>query len=184
MAEEKSWKEKIAESRIIIICGELGAQQVGQIVSGMLEFSAENEKEDIRLYIGATDASYLDMLAIYDTMRSVPNDISGTCIDMAIDYAALLLAACTKGKRYALPHSKISFEQPYGMLTPGPNQQTEIAIAAKEAASEREIFEELMAHETGQDVAKIHADCEFGIELTAEQAKEYGIIDTILVKGE
>ena len=89
-----------------------------------------------------------------------------------------------KGKRYALPHATITFEQPYGMLSAGPNQQTEIAIQAREATNKRKVFEELMAEVTGQEVAKIHTDCEFGVEMTAEEAKAYGIIDRILVKGE
>ena len=184
MTEEKTWQNKLTENRIIIICGKLMAPQVASIVSSLLELSAQNDKEDIKLYIGSTEAFYLDMLAIYDTMRSIPNDISGTCIDGANDSGALLLAACTKGKRYALPHATISFEQPYGILSPGPNQQTEIAIEAKEVTNTRKVFEELMAEVTGQDVAKIHTDCEFGVELSAEEAKAYGIIDRILVKGE
>lgn len=184
MAREKSLSEKLEESRIILICGGIDAEVASDIIFKMLTMSAQDDKKDIHLYIGSGGGEYLDMLAIYDTMRSIPNDIAGTCVGMASDFAALLLASCTKGKRYALKHSSIEFEQPYGYLHAGGNQQTEIAIAAKEATTERKIFEELMAKATSQDIARIHQDCEMGIELTAEEAKEYGIIDVILEKGE
>ncbi len=180
MVGEKSLREKLDESRIIIVNGYVDKEQASDIIFKLLTFSAISEKEDIQLFIGSEGGSYLDMLAIYDTMQSIPNKISGTCVGMADGYATLILASCTKGKRYALKHAEISFEQPYGSLQEGPNQQTEIAIEAKEVATERKIFEELMAKVTSQDVAKIHGDCEVGVSFSAEQALEYGIIDGIL----
>ena len=184
MAREKSLDEKLYESRIIVLCGGIGPDDASAIMLQLLRFSAEDEKEDIHLYFGTSAGRYLDMLAIYDTIRSIPNDVTGTCIGKVTNFTALLLASCTKGKRYALEHSEFALDQPNGILDAGSNQQTEIAIAAKEATNTREIFEALMAEATSQDVAKIHADCEYGIELTASEAKEYGIIDVILKRGE
>lgn len=163
-----------------MLCGYIDNEKASDAVFKLLKFSGKDEKEPIQLYIGSEGGSYLDMLAIYDAMQAIPNPISGTCVGVADGYSALILASCNKGMRYALKHAEISIEQPYGFLGAGANQQTEIAIEAKEIATERKIFEELMAKVTGQDLEKIHADCELGIELNAEQAKEYGIIDEIL----
>jgi len=183
MAGQKSLKEKLEENRIILICGPITSEVASDVILQLLTMSAKDEKADIHLYIGAFGTEYLDSLAIYDTMRSLPNDITGTCVGMATNYAALILAACKKGKRYALKHARITIEQPKGYLA-GRNQQTEIAIEAKEVTTKRKIFEELMAEATGQELSRIHEDCEVGRTFTAEEAKEYGIIDVILDKGE
>ena len=172
--------KKLEESRIITIVGGVDASYATEIIFKILSMSKENETEDINLYFGSGGGNYLDMLAIYDTMQSVPNHFSGTCVGKNANYAVLLLAACTKGKRYALPHSTVYFTQPTTHLGRGANQQTEVLIEAKELNHERAIFEQLMAKHTGQPLEKIHADLEDEMDLTAEQAKEYGIIDVIL----
>lgn len=183
MAEQKSLEQRLDENRIILICGGIGGEMTSNIILKLLTMSARDEKADIHLYIASPGGEYLDALAIYDTMRSLPNDITGTCMGIVADYAVLLLAACKKGKRYALKHTKIKIEQPKGILA-GRNQQTEIAIEAREVTTKRKVFEELMAEATSQDLSQIHQDCEFGRIFTAEEAKEYGIIDVVLEKGE
>lgn len=174
------FKKKLYDSRIVVLSGEIDSQTASNIISRLLEYSADDEKKEIQLFIGSEGGSYLDMMAIYDTLKMLPNPLVGVCVGMASNYTTLLLAACTKGMRSALKHSKIYFEQTYGALGAGANQQTEIAIASKEARLEREVFEKALAEVTGQPLERIHEDCEKGMELTADEAKAYGIIDTVL----
>lgn len=180
MSQEKSLSERLEEGRIIIVSGYIDSGKATQIILQLLNFNAKNEKEDIQLFIGSEGGSYLDMMAIYDTIQMIKAPVLGVCIGMANGYAALLLSACTKGKRFGLRHSKISIEQPYGFVQQGANQQTEIEIEAKEVSLERDIFEKAFAATTQQEISKIHRDCETGIELDAQQALEYGIIDGII----
>lgn len=178
--EARSLGEELEESRIIVVSGYVNSDKAASIIFQMMDYNAKSEKEDIQLFIGSGGGSYLDMMAIIDTMNTIKAPISGTCVGMADGYSALLLACCAKGKRYALRHSQISFEQPYGMLQSGANQETEIAIEAKEVKLEREIFENMLAQKTNTDFDKIHRDCEVGVSLSAQQALEYGIVDEIL----
>ena len=117
---------------------------------------------------------------IYDTLATIKNPVTGVCVGHVSGFATLLLAKCTKGRRYALSHSEISISQPYAFLAPGSNQQTEIAIEAREASLKREIFEKELSACTGNDLQKVHLDCEHGVTFSAVEAKEYGIIDEIL----
>lgn len=184
MAEYKSLEQKLDENRIIQICGNISESMASRVVLDLLVMSAKDEKADIHLYFASEQGDYVNTLAIYDTMRSIPNEISGTCIGYTGSFPTLLLAACTKGKRYALKHSEFAISQPNGYFSPGPNQQTEVAILEKETSLKRQVYEELLAQLTSQDIARIHEDCEKGRDFTAEEAKEYGLIDVILEKGE
>ncbi len=177
---KKTLKEKLVESRIIVVNGYIDSEKASEIILKLLTFNKENEKEEIQMYFSAHDGAYLDAMAIYDTMKSLSNDISGTCIGAVGGYSALLLAGCTKGKRYILPHSTVYIEQPYGYLQAGVNQQTVIAIEAEEIRKEREVFESVLSEVTGQTVERIHADCEKGIDLDAKEALSYGIVDVII----
>lgn len=174
------FKKKLVDSRIVVISGGVDSDKASSIISTLLEYSADDDKKEIQLFIGSEGGSYLDMMAIYDTLKMLPNPLVGVCVGTTSNYATLLLASCTKGMRSALKHSRIAFEQPYGFLGAGANQQTEIAIASKEARLEREVFEKALAEETGQTIEKIHEDCENGMDLSADDAKAYGIIDKVL----
>ena len=167
-------------SRIILVNGYIDSAKATEVIFKLLRFSQEKEDEDIQLYISASGGSYLDVMAIYDTLNVIKTPVSGICIGAISDYAALLLASCTKGKRYALNHSEISLNQPYGFLGAGVNQQTQIAIEAQQITMEREMFEKTLASLTGKTYKQIHSDCEFGIDLKATDAKKYGIIDEII----
>lgn len=177
---DKDLEKKLFESRVIIVGGYIDSDVAGYVVLRLLQMSAESDTDEIQMFIGSVSGNYLDVLAIYDTMRSLSNPISGTGIGAVGNYAAILLAGCNKGSRCCLCHCKFSLEQPYGSLKTGSNQQTEIAIAASEVRLERETMESLLALHTGKSVDDIHNDLEFGIELNAEQAKEYGLIDYII----
>ena len=184
MAREKSLEERLEDSRIVMLYGPVTSEVASRAICRLLQLSAEDDKADIHIYFGTTYGSALNILAIYDTICAIPNDVTGTCMGHVMGYTTLLLACCTKGKRYALKHAIVSLDQTTGVLSPGSNQQTEIEIAAREATKGRAVFEELMAKATSQDLSKVHSDCEVGNEFSAKEALEYGIIDKILERGE
>lgn len=171
-------KELLA-SRIILIGGYVNSESASSIIFNLMLLDSQSN-EPIQLYITSGGGSYLDVMAIYDTMATLRSPLHGMCIACASGYVALLLARCTKGFRYALTHSKITLQQPYGSLQPGGNQQTEVAIEAREVANMRSTYESLLSQTTGQPLDKVHADCESGMELKAEDAIAYGIIDEIV----
>lgn len=172
--------KKLKTNRIILIAGYIDSDKANKIVKELLQFSIEDDRKPIKLYIASEGGNYLDAMSILDTMQSVGNPIHGVGIGMASNYAALLIACCDKGERKALAHTKISFEQPYGVLNVGTNQETEIAIAAKEVAMEREVFEQMLAMVTGNSIEKIHSDVENGLDMTVQEAIGYGMIDSVI----
>ena len=173
-------EKKLLESRVILVQGYIDTYAASSIVFQLLQMSALNDKEPIQLFIGSYGGNYLDMLAIYDTVRSIPNPVTGVGMGAVSNYSALLLAGCKKGSRFALRHCSFSLEQPYGTLHVGTNQQTEIAIATREVSLERDVMEELFVTHTGQSPDRIHEDIELGLELDAEGAVQYGLIDSII----
>lgn len=177
---KESFEDRLDKSRIVVICGDINSESASKIIFRLLTLSSINEKEEIQLFISSASGDYSDMMAIYDTLSTLSAPISGICVGNVGNFATLILAKCTKGKRFSLSHGEITFSQPYGYLAPGTNQQTEIAIQAKESSLKREVFETELAKCTGQSLEKIHADCEVGVVLSAKEAKEYGIIDEIL----
>ncbi len=179
-AYNDTFENRLDESKIIYICGYVDSKYASDIIFKLLTYSAQDEHEEIQLFISSHGGSDLDMMAIYDTLNTIPNPVTGIAVGMVGDHATLLLAKCTKGKRYSLAHTEISFSQPYGYIAPGANQQTEIAIEAKELFIKREVFEKEMCACTGQLPEVVHEDCEKGVVFTAQEALEYGIIDEIL----
>ena len=175
-------EQKLFDSRVILVTGYVDSDQAASIVFQLLQMNALDGNQEIQLFIGSYGGSYLDMLAICDTINSISNPVIGVGIGTVSNYAALLLACCKKGNRSCLKHCKFSLEQPYGALHAGTNQQTEIAIASREVTLEREMMEQLFAKHTGQEQSKIHDDIEFGLEMDAEQALKYGIIDHVIGK--
>lgn len=173
-------EKKLTENRIILVNGYIDTDAASYIVFQLLQLSALSDTEPIQLFIGSYGGNYLDMLAIYDTICSIPNPVTGVGMGAVSNYAALLLAGCKKGSRFALRHCTFNIEQPYGTLHAGTNQQTEIAIASREVSLEREVMEQLFSLHTGQEPDRIHYDIEQGLDLTAEQAFEYGLIDSII----
>ena len=143
----------------------------------LLHLESDDPDKDISIYINSPGGSVTDLLAIYDTMQYVKPDVSTFCMGMAASAAAVILAAGTKGKRYALPHSTIMIHQPSGGAR---GQSVDIEIQAREILRLRRLLDEIMAKHTGQDVEKIAKDTDRDFIMSADQALEYGMVDEII----
>ena len=165
----------------IIFVGTPIDDNVANLVTAQLLFlEAEDPDKDISLYINSPGGSITAGLAIYDTLQFVKNDITTICIGQAASMGALLLGAGTESKRFALPHSRILIHQPTMSGLSG--QATDIDIQAREILRMRETTNQILSKHTGQDMKRIEADVERDFIMNSEQAKEYGIIDTIIEK--
>ncbi len=165
----------------IIFVGTPIDDNVANLVTAQLLFlEAEDPDKDISLYINSPGGSITAGLAIYDTLQFVKNDITTICIGQAASMGALLLGAGTESKRFALPHSRILIHQPTMSGLSG--QATDIDIQAREILRMRETTNQILSKHTGQDMKRIGADVERDFIMNSEQAKEYGIIDTIIEK--
>jgi len=152
------------------------------VIAQMLFLAAEDPEKDIQLYINSPGGSITAGMAIYDTMQFVKNDIMTICIGQAASMAAVLLAAGTAKKRFALPNSRILIHQPHIMGGGISGQATDIDIAAKEILRMRERLNEILVHHTGQSTKRIQEDTERDYIMSADQGKEYGIIDDVIRK--
>jgi ATP-dependent Clp protease protease subunit len=148
------------------------------ICAQLIHLESENPDRDINIYINSPGGDINSLFAIYDTMQFIKNDIATICLGQAASAAAVLLAAGTKGKRLALPHSRVLLHQPYGQV--GYGQVTDLEIAAKEILRMRDLLEEILADHTGQSLERIHADTDRDFVLEAQEALEYGIIDDVI----
>jgi ATP-dependent Clp protease protease subunit len=148
------------------------------ICAQLIHLESENPDRDINIYINSPGGDINSLFAIYDTMQFIKNDIATICLGQAASAAAVLLAAGTKGKRLALPHSRVLLHQPYGQV--GYGQVTDLEIAAKEILRMRDLLEEILASHTGQSIERIHADTDRDFVLEAQEALEYGIIDDVI----
>ena len=147
------------------------------ISAQMLFLEYENPDRDISVYINSPGGEISALFAIYDTMKYVKNDISTFCYGQAASAAAVLLAGGTRGKRYALPHARILIHQPYGGAA---GQAADIEIQAKEILRMRDLLNQVLAHDTGQEIDRIKNDTDRDFIMSAEEALEYGIIDEVL----
>jgi ATP-dependent Clp protease protease subunit len=152
------------------------------ICAQLIHLESENPDRDINIYINSPGGDINSLFAIYDTMQFIKNDIATICLGQAASAAAVLLAAGTKGKRLALPHSRVLLHQPYGQV--GYGQVTDLEIAAKEILRMRDLLEEILANHTGQSIERIHADTDRDFVLEANEALEYGIIDDVISSRE
>ena len=168
---------RLLKERVIFIVGPIEDHMANLVVAQLLFLESENPDKDIHLYINSPGGIITSGLSILDTMRFVKPDVSTMCIGQAASMGAVLLAAGTKGKRYALPHSRIMIHQPSGGAQ---GQATDIEIQAKEILYMRERLNKVMADSTGQPVEKIARDVERDLFMSADQAKTYGIVDQIL----
>ena len=148
------------------------------ICAQLIHLESENPDKDINIYINSPGGDITALFAIYDTMQFIRNDIATICLGQAASAAAVLLAAGTKGKRLALPHSRVLLHQPYGQV--GYAQVTDLEIAAKEILRMRELLDQILAEHTGQPIERIHADTDRDFVMEANDALEYGIIDTVI----
>jgi ATP-dependent Clp protease, protease subunit len=151
------------------------------ICAQMLYLEYKNADKEISLYINSPGGDITALFAIYDTMKFVKNDISTFCFGQAASAAAVILAGGTKGKRYALPHARILIHQPYGGAA---GQAADIEIQAKEILRMRDLLNEMLAIDTGQAVDKVARDTDRDFIMSAEEAKDYGIIDEVITTRE
>ena len=178
---EKGWDiiSRLLKDRIIFI-GETIDEWVAQlIIAQLLYLEAEDPEKDIYLYINSPGGYVTAGLAIYDTMQFIRANVSTICIGQAASMGALLLTAGAPGKRFALPYARILIHQPLGGAR---GQATDIEIQAREILKIREIINEIFVHHTGQKVERIQSDTERDFYMSAEEAKNYGIIDEVLTK--
>jgi len=148
------------------------------VCAQLIHLESENPDKDINIYINSPGGDITALFAIYDTMQFIKNDIATICLGQAASAAAVLLAAGTKGKRLALPHSRVLLHQPYGQV--GYGQVTDLEIAAKEIMRMRDLLEEILARHTGQPIERIHADTDRDFVMEADEALAYGIIDDVI----
>src|SRR5678809_480172 len=168
---------RLLRDRIIILGGGIGDDLSNLVVAQMLFLESEDPEKDIYMYINSPGGSVTAGLAIYDTMQYIKPEVSTLCLGQAASMAAWLLAAGAKGKRYALPHARIMIHQPLGGVQ---GQATDIDIQAREILRMREELNRILVHHTGQDMAKIQRDTDRDFFMTAEQAKEYRIVDEVI----
>ncbi|MCM3214070.1 ATP-dependent Clp endopeptidase proteolytic subunit ClpP [Niallia taxi] len=169
---------RLLKDRIIMLGEEINDHVANNIVAQLLFLAADDPDKDISIYINCPGGSTTAGFAIFDTMQYIKPDVRTICTGMAASFGALLLLAGTKGKRYALPNSEIMIHQPLGGAR---GQATEIEITAKRILKLREQINHIMAERTGQTVEKIAVDTDRDYFMTAEEAKDYGIIDEIVL---
>jgi ATP-dependent Clp protease protease subunit len=177
---ERSWDlySRLLKDNIIFLQTPIDDTVASVLCAQLIHLESENPDKDINIYINSPGGDITALFAIYDTMQFIKNDIATICLGQAASAAAVLLAAGTKGKRLALPHSRVLLHQPYGQV--GYGQVTDLEIAAKEILRMRELLEEILARHTGQSMERIHADTDRDFVMEANEAIEYGIIDDVL----
>ncbi len=168
---------RLLKDRLIFIVGPVEDQMANLIVAQLLYLESENANKDIHLYINSPGGVVSSGLAIYDTMQFINCDVSTICVGQAASMGALLLAGGTKGKRFALPHSRVMVHQPSAGYQ---GQVTDISIHAEEVIALKRRLNQIMANHTGQDLATIEKDLERDNFMGAEEAVKYGLIDTVL----
>ncbi|GAA0218207.1 ATP-dependent Clp endopeptidase proteolytic subunit ClpP [Castellaniella daejeonensis] len=169
---------RLLRERVIFFVGPVNDQSANLVVAQLLFLESENPDKDISLYINSPGGSVYAGMAIYDTMQFVKPEVSTLCTGLAASMGAFLLAAGAKGKRYALPNSRIMIHQPSGGAQ---GQASDIQIQAKEILSLRERLNDILAERTGQDIERIAVDTERDNFMSADDAREYGLIDKVLV---
>ena len=169
---------KLFDERIIFLGAQVDDVSANDVMAQLLVLESQDPDRDITMYINSPGGSFTSLMAIYDTMQYVRADIQTVCLGQAASAAAVLLAAGAKGKRFALPNSRILIHQP--ATEGGYGQSSDLEIQAREILRIRSLMESMLAESTGQDVAKISRDIERDKYLTAQEAVEYGIVDDIL----
>ena len=168
---------RLLKDRIVFLGGPIDDNVANLIIAQLLFLESEDPDKDIQMYINSPGGSVTAGLAIYDTMQYIKPDVATICLGSAASMGALLLSSGAKGKRYALPYSRIMVHQPWGGAQ---GQATDVEIHAREILRLRELLNEILAGNTGQTVAKIQQDTERDNFMSSIQAKEYGIIDLVM----
>ena len=171
---------RLLKDRIIFIGTAIDDNVANLLIAQLLFLEAEDPEKDINLYINSPGGLVTAGLAIYDTMQYVKPSIATICVGQAASMGSILLAAGTKGKRYALPNVRVMIHQPSGGFQ---GQATDIGIQAEEIIKIRRRLDEVLARHTGQTLDKVHRDSERDMFLSAEEAKIYGLIDEVIVRA-
>jgi ATP-dependent Clp protease protease subunit len=171
----------LLRERIIFVGTPIDDQVANVIVAQLLYLSREDADREISMYINSPGGQIYAGLAIFDTMRMIPNKISTVAVGVTASFGTVLLAAGTKGQRYALPHATIHMHQPLGGAQ---GQASDIEIQAKEILRLKERLNEIMAESTGQNIEVIERDTERDFYMSAQQAVEYGLVDKVLIPPE
>ena len=172
---------RMLRERVIFLVGPVNDQTANLIVAQLLFLESENPDKDISLYINSPGGSVYAGLAIYDTMQFIKPDVSTLCMGMAASMGAFLLTAGAKGKRFALPNSRVMIHQPSGGAQ---GQASDIEIQAREILKLREALNKIMADRTGQTLEKIRLDSERDYFMSAEEATAYGLVDRVMSRSE
>ncbi|CRF50682.1 ATP-dependent Clp protease proteolytic subunit [Helicobacter heilmannii] len=172
---------RLLKDRIVLLSGEINDAVAAAIVAQLLFLEAEDPEKDINLYINSPGGSVTSGLSIYDTMNYIHPDICTICVGQAASMGAFLLSCGTKGKRFSLPHSRIMIHQPIGGTQ---GQASTLAIYTKEILRLKAELNQIMATNTGQPLEKIEQDSDRDFFMSAEDAKEYGLVDAVLTKSQ
>jgi ATP-dependent Clp protease protease subunit len=178
---QMSLDDMLLENRIVFLIGEISYARAAEVIMKILYLDNLKRNSEISLYINSPGGSVDDTMAIYDTIRFVRSPIATYCIGRAQSGGAIILAAGTKGKRFALPHAKIMLHQPWGGVT---GQAADIQIQAEEILKAKSMINGILAEHTGQPVEKIAAETERDRYMSADEAREYGLIDEVLQEEE
>lgn len=171
---------RLLKENIVFIGGPIDDHMANSVIAQLLFLSSQNPKKDVNLYINSPGGSVTAGLAIYDTMKFIKPDITTICMGMAASMAQVLLCAGTEGKRFALPHARIMMHQPSGGTQ---GQSADIEVYTREIIRIREVLYKIIGEHTGKSTEQIKADADRDNYMTPEEAKEYGLIDKILLPG-
>ena len=169
----------LLENRVIFLQGEIYDGNANEIVMKLLYLQSENRRKDIHFYINSPGGSVSATLAMYDTMQMITPPVATYCVGLAASGGAVLLAGGSKGKRFALPNSRVMLHQPYGGVQ---GQISDIEIQANEILRYRNVLNEILSKHTGQPLDRIATDTDCDFFLGADEAKKYGVVDEILQK--
>ncbi|HLG01145.1 MAG TPA: ATP-dependent Clp endopeptidase proteolytic subunit ClpP [Acidimicrobiia bacterium] len=172
---------RLLKERIIFLGTPIDDAVANLTMAQLLHLESDDPDKDIALYINSPGGEITGLFAIYDTMSYIKPDVTTICMGQAASAAAVLLAAGTKGKRFALPHARVLIHQPHGGAS---GQAADIEIQAKEISRMRKLLNEILAEKSGQDVEKVTRDTDRDYIMSAEEAKEYGIIDEVIYTRE
>ncbi len=168
---------RLLKDRVVFVGTPIDDMVANLITAQLLHLESEDPEKDIAIYLNSPGGHMTSLFAIYDTMQYVKPDVSTTVVGQAASAAAVLLAAGTKGKRYALPNARVLIHQPHGGVE---GQAVDMEIHAKEAIRHRQLMDRLLSEHTGQPLDKVSHDTDRDFILTAEQAKDYGLVDEVI----
>ncbi|MFC1802251.1 ATP-dependent Clp protease proteolytic subunit [Patescibacteria group bacterium] len=168
---------RLLKERIIFIYGQIQDETINTFIAQLLFLEAEDPKKDITLYVNSPGGSVMAGLALIDTMNHIKPDVSTICTGMAASMGSVILASGTKGKRFALPNSEVMIHQPWGGFQ---GQVSDLEITTKQFVKHKKKLTEMLTKATGQDYDKLEQDMDRDYYMSADEAKKYGIVDTVL----